>query len=95
MFDRLNQIATNFERLLVMPQGSPKAAVSTLQAALREVNEDKEFQQDALTTIKFVPHYATDAETERLFYEKLNPDPKIKAFVDAYVEEGRARNGAR
>ena len=28
VFDRLNQIDTNFERLLVMPQGSPKAAVS-------------------------------------------------------------------
>jgi len=95
VFDHINQIGTNFERLLVMPPGSPQAAASTLRAALQEVNEDKEFQQDALTTMKFVPHYATDAEKERLFHEKLNPDPKIKAFVDAYIEEGRARNGAR
>ncbi|HWG06519.1 MAG TPA: hypothetical protein VG271_16020 [Beijerinckiaceae bacterium] len=95
VYDRLNQIGTNFERILALPPGSPKAAVTTLKAALQEINQDKDFQQDALTTIKFVPHYATDAETDRLFREKLDPDPKIKAFVDQYIEEGRARNGAR
>ena len=95
MFDRLNQIGTNFERILVMPQGSPKAAVSALQAALRELNEDREFRQDALTTVKFVPHYETAAAIEQLFHEKVEPDPKFKAFADAYIEEGRALNGAR
>jgi tripartite-type tricarboxylate transporter receptor subunit TctC len=95
IFDRLNQIGTNFERILVMPPGSPKAAVTALKAALQEVNEDKDFQQDALTTIKFVPHYTMDAEKERLFYEKLDPDPKFKAFIDQYIEEGQALNGKR
>lgn len=95
VYDRLSEIQANFERILVMPQGSPKAVVSTLQTALREVDEDKEFQQDALTTIKFVPRYETAPDVEKLYHEKLDPDPKIKAFVDAYIEEGRMRNGTR
>jgi tripartite-type tricarboxylate transporter receptor subunit TctC len=94
-YDRLNQIGTNFERLIVMPQGSPAAAVSALKSALLAVDQDKDFQQDALTTIKFVPKYETDAEKERLFHEKLDPDPRIKAFVDQYIEEGKTLNGAR
>jgi hypothetical protein len=42
-----------------------------------------------------VPHYTTDAEKERLFHEKLDPDPKFKAFIDQYIEEGTALNGKR
>lgn len=94
VFEHINRIATNFERLLVLPPGSPKAAVSALQTALREVNNDKDFQKDAMSTIKFVPHYATDARTERIFREKLNPDPKFKAFLDSYIKEGGKIAGA-
>src|SRR5262249_33209060 len=46
-------------RAVVMPPGSPPAAVKTLRKAIAELNNDKEFADDAMKTMQFVPIYDT------------------------------------
>lgn len=92
-FRLINSVGTVFLRVIVMPPGTPKEASEAIRKAFAEVNEDPEFQQDALKTIKFVPSYLTDAKTEALFEAKLRPDPRLRSFIRAYVEEGRTKLG--
>ena len=42
-------------RLIVMPPGSPKAAADAMRTALARLNNDKEYAEDAMKTIQFVP----------------------------------------
>jgi tripartite-type tricarboxylate transporter receptor subunit TctC len=92
-FRLINSVGTVFLRIIVMPPGTPKEASEAMRKAFAEVNEDPEFRDDALKTVKFVPSYLTDDRTEALFLEKLRPDPRLRTFIRDYVEEGRARLG--
>src|SRR5882757_781043 len=50
-------------RTVVMPPGSPPAAVDALRAALNRLNQDKDYGTDAFKAMQFVPHYETGAGT--------------------------------
>ena len=49
-------------RTVAMPPGAPQAAVDALRAALARLNEDKEYADEAMKSIQFVPHYETGAD---------------------------------
>src|SRR5262249_20884607 len=49
-------------RTIVMPPSSPPAAVAALRAAIARLNDDKEYGEEAMRTIQFVPHYETGAD---------------------------------
>ena len=49
--------------------------------------------QMAVTTLSGTT--TVDEKTEKLFREKLSPDPKIRAFLHDYVELGKAMNGKK
>ena len=89
----VNSVGSVFLRVIVMPPGSPPDAVAALRAAFAAVNDDPDYRADALTTMKFIPRYVTDQRTADLYREKLKPDPRLRDFLRAYVEEGRARLG--
>ena len=57
--------------------------------------KDPAYREDALKTMKFVPTFLVDDRTEKLFREKLNPDPKLRAFILNYIEIGKAMNGKK
>ena len=89
----INSVGSVFLRVIVLPPGSPPEAVAALRAAFTAVNDDPDYRADAMTTMKFIPRYVTDARTADLYREKLKPDPRLRDFLRAYVEEGRARLG--
>ena len=89
----INSVGTVFLRIIVMPPGSPPEAVSAVRAAFAAVNDDPDYREDAMKTVKFVPRYITDNKMEALFREKLRQDPRLKDFIRNYVETGRARMG--
>ena len=92
-FRLINSVGTVFLRIIVMPPGTPKEASEAIRKAFAAVNNDPEYREDALKTMKFVPSYLTDNKTEALFQAKLRPDPRLRDFVRSYVEEGRAKLG--
>jgi tripartite-type tricarboxylate transporter receptor subunit TctC len=89
----INFLGSTLIRAIVMPPGAPKEAVSAVKEALAELDHDAEFRADAMSAIKFTPRYVVDYRMERMFREKLRPDPKIQAWLSAYVEAGRAALG--
>jgi tripartite-type tricarboxylate transporter receptor subunit TctC len=92
-FRLINSVGTVFLRIIVMPPGTPKEASDAIRKAFDAVNNDPEFREDAMRTVKFVPSYLTDSGTEALFQEKLRQDPRLSNFIRRYVEEGRAKLG--
>jgi tripartite-type tricarboxylate transporter receptor subunit TctC len=49
-------------RAVVMPPGSPAAAVDALRAAIGRLNDDPDYAEDAIRTMQFAPRYETGAD---------------------------------
>ena len=94
-FRLINSVGTVFLRVILMPPGTPKEAVSVMKTALADLVTDPAYREDALKTMKFVPTFVVDEKTEQLFRKKLSPDPKLRAFIQDYVETGKAMNGKK
>ena len=92
-FKLVNSVGTVFLRVIAMPPESPPEAVAAMRAAFKAVNDDPEYREDALKTMKFIPRYVTDDRTAALYREKLKPDPRLRDFLRNYVEQGRASLG--
>jgi tripartite-type tricarboxylate transporter receptor subunit TctC len=82
-------INSAMQRLLVMPPGTPQAAVDTLRAALLRLNNDKAFAEDAIKTIGFVPEYAAGPETNRQVRAALTVRPEVRTFVVDYIKNAK------
>ena len=94
-FRLINSVGTVFLRVIAMPPGTPKEAVADIKGAFEAMVKDPAYRDDAVKTMKFVPNFIVDDKTEKLFRDKLNPDPKLRAFIQNYVEQGRAMNGKK
>ena len=82
-FRVINSVGTVFLRVLLMPPNTPKEHVGVMKQALVDMVKDAAYRDDATRTMKFVPTFLVDDKTEKNFRDKLNPDPKIRAFIQA------------
>ena len=73
-------------RLIVMPPGSPKAAADALRTAVARLNGDKEYAEEAMRTIQFVPQYETGPAINDQIRKRLDVKPEIRAFVQDYMK---------
>jgi tripartite-type tricarboxylate transporter receptor subunit TctC len=73
-------------RTVVMPPGSPQAAVDALRTALAALNDDKEYAEDAMKAMQFVPHYETGADINTRVRKALTVDPEVRSFVLGYMK---------
>ena len=89
----INSAGTVFLRVAALPPGSPPEAAKALREAFDALNSDAEYLADALAIVKYTPRYLVDDKTEKLFREKLVPDPTLATFVHDYVAKGRASLG--
>ena len=92
-FRLINSVGTVFLRVVALPPGAPPEAAQALRAAFAAINDDPEFRAETERTIKFVPRYLVDDRTQKLFREKLTPNPDLSAFMHEYIEAGRASLG--
>jgi hypothetical protein len=76
-------------RTVAMPPGSPKPAVDALRKALAALNNDKEFAEDAMKSMQFVPYYETSADINDRVRGALTVDPDLRAFVLDYMKAGK------
>jgi tripartite-type tricarboxylate transporter receptor subunit TctC len=81
-------IAVNgaLQRLVALPPGAPRAALDALRAALLRLNEDKEFAEDAIKTLGFVPEYYAGLDTNERVQTALTVRPDIRTFVADYIK---------
>jgi tripartite-type tricarboxylate transporter receptor subunit TctC len=76
-------------RTVVMPPGSPPAAVDALRAALARLNTDKEYGVEAFKAMQFVPYYVTGTEINTRVRKALTVSPEVRAFVLDYMKSGK------
>ena len=77
------------QRLVVLPPHAPQAAVDALRAAVTRLNNDKEFADDAMKALGFVPEYEAGPDTNREVRSALTVKPEVRSFVTEYVKNGK------
>jgi hypothetical protein len=76
------------QRLVALPPGTPQAALDALRAALRRLNNDKEFAAEAMKILKFVPEYYARADTDDHVRNALTMRPEVRTFMAGYLKKG-------
>src|SRR5262245_37878006 len=84
----LTSLAINgaMQRMLVLPPGVPQDALDSLRAAVRKLNNDAAFAEEARKVVGFVPEYVAGPETNRQVRSALAVKPEIRAFVANYIK---------
>ncbi len=85
----INAVSAMYLRLIMMPAGAPDAAVSSLKAALDNVQKSTEFRAEAMKGMRFVPRYNSDPQSKQRFLDVLEPAPAIRSFLRAYIDKGK------
>jgi tripartite-type tricarboxylate transporter receptor subunit TctC len=75
------------QRLIVMPPGSPPAAVAALRQAMRALNDDKDYAADAMKAIQFVPHYEVRDDMDHEVRERLTVSNDMRAYILSYMKK--------
>ena len=73
-------------RAVVLPPGSPPAAVEALRAAIARLNDDPDYAEEAIKTMQFAPRYETGADLNMRVRNALVVAPGIKSFVADYLK---------
>ncbi len=76
-------------RTVVMAPGAPQAAVDALRTALARLNEDKEYAEEAMKSMQFVPHYQTGADINTRVRRALTVPTEVRTFVLEYMKGGK------
>ena len=93
IYKRVIALNGAMQRMLVLPPNSAPEAVKTLRAAVVKLNDDKEYESDAMKTFGFGPEWtANDNVPARVRQTLVLPD-SVKKFMEEYVKNApRGRN---
>jgi tripartite-type tricarboxylate transporter receptor subunit TctC len=69
------------QRLVVLPPQSPPAAIEALRAAIRAMQRDPLYAEEATRAFGYVPEYVTEADTNERVRRLLRVAPDVTAFV--------------
>src|SRR4051812_2324755 len=73
-------------RTVVLPPGVPQASIEALRKAFERLNGDKEFAEETLKAIQFVPQFMTGADLNAQVRRTLVVDPAVRTFVTDYIK---------
>jgi putative tricarboxylic transport membrane protein len=76
-------------RLIVMPPGSPPAALAALREAVLALNDDKDYAADAMKAMQFVPHYEVSPNIDQQVRARLTVPAKMRAFILSYMKKAK------
>jgi putative tricarboxylic transport membrane protein len=76
-------------RTVVMPPGAPASAVDALRTALARLNNDKDYAEESMKAMQFVPHYETGVDINARVRRALAVPPEIRSFVLDYMKGGK------
>ena len=80
-------VNAQMQRLVVLPPGSPPAAVAALRKALAALNDDKDYAADAMKAIQFVPHYTINSNLDKEVRDRLTISPPMREFILSYMKK--------
>src|SRR5262245_12223410 len=73
-------------RTVVLPPGVPQASIDALRKAMERLNGDKEFAEEALKAIQFVPQFVTGGDLNAQVRRTLVVDLTVRTFVADYIK---------
>jgi len=73
-------------RTVVLPPGVPQASIEALRKGFERLNGDKEFAEEALKAIQFVPQFVTGGDLNAHVRRTLVVDPALRTFVADYIK---------
>jgi hypothetical protein len=79
-------INSTLQRLLALPPGAPRAATDALIRAIERLNNDREFADEAMKVIQFVPEYPTGPDIAGRVRAMLVASPEMRKFVNDYMK---------
>jgi hypothetical protein len=60
-----------------------------LRTAIERLNQDKDFAEDAMRAIQFVPMYVTHPDLSNQIRQTLVVSPEIRTFVLDYIKQAK------
>jgi hypothetical protein len=91
--ETVGEMSTVYLRVAAMAPGSPKEASDALKKAFVTLADDREYQTEAMATMKFIPSYLVDQRVEAQFKKKLHMDAGLQRFVRDYIDKGKEMAG--
>jgi tripartite-type tricarboxylate transporter receptor subunit TctC len=77
------------QRTIVLPPGSPPAAIAALRDAIEELNNDKSYAEEASKTLGFAPEWVAGPNTNTQVRRALSITPQMRSFIASYVKNGK------
>jgi len=84
-FRQVNRAAAMVGRAILLPPGSPRAALAALRKAVGELNKDAEYARDAGKTVGFVPRFQVGPAASKLLAAGTRFTPDVIAFLKHYI----------
>jgi tripartite-type tricarboxylate transporter receptor subunit TctC len=82
-------INSAMQRTIVLPPGSPPAAIAALRDAIEELNNDKSYAEEASKTLGFAPEWVAGPNTNTQVRRALSITPQMRSFIASYVKNGK------
>ena len=84
-YKTLFEVNSTLQRLIALPPGAPRAAYDALSQAIGRLNNDKDFADEAMKVIQFIPEYPTAPDMSNRVRAMLVASPEMIKFVNDYM----------
>ena len=85
VFREVNRAGSMAQRSIILPPGSPKAAIDALRAAVHKLNKDPGFKADAKKTVNFVPMFDVGPAAEKIMKASIKLTKPTLDFLRGYI----------
>jgi hypothetical protein len=85
-YKTLFEVNSTLQRLLALPPGAPRAAYDALSSAIGRLNNDKEFADEAMKVIKFVPEYPVGPSMKDKIGNMMTASPEMIKYINDYTK---------
>src|SRR6267142_272091 len=72
-------------RLVALPPGAPRGAYDALSKAVNKLSDDKEFAEESMKVMEFVPEYETAPDMSQQIRAMLVASPEMRKYINDYT----------
>jgi hypothetical protein len=72
-------------RLVALPPGAPRGAYEALSKAIGRLADDKEFAEESMKVMEFIPEYETAPDMSQQIRSMLVATPEMRHYINDYM----------
>ncbi len=85
-YKTLFEVNSTLQRVIALPPGAPRAAYDALSQAIARLNNDKEFADEAMKVIQFVPEYPVGPGMNDKIRSMMVATPEMRKYINDYTK---------